>query len=172
MDTVIIGSGLGGITLAEELHKLMPEGAIRILTQETHGYYARPMLSHGFTRDDIEEKIILKSFDTLRALGIEVDEGWTVTAIDPEKRQIQLKDQGQEKTLPYERLILAPGSEAFIPPAFLPMASKLRFVNSLDDLIGLRRLREQALAAELTPTWALIGGGLIGCEVADRKSVV
>lgn len=167
METVIIGSGLGGITLAEELHKLMPEWTIRVLTQETHGYYARPMLSHGFTRDDIEDKIILKSFDTLRALGIEVDAGCTVTAIDPELRRVQLLDQGQEKSLPYDHLILAPGSEAFVPPAFQSFAPKLRFVNSLDDLIGLRRLREQVLAADLTPSWAIIGGGLIGCEVAS-----
>ena len=167
METVIIGSGLGGITLAEELHKLMPERSIRVLTQETHGYYARPMLSHGFTRDDIEEKIILKSFDTLRALGIEIDAGCTVTAIDREKRQLLLLDHGQERLLSYELLILAPGSEAFVPPPFQTLGSQLHFVNSLDDLIGLRRLREQALAANVTPSWGVIGGGLIGCEIAS-----
>jgi NAD(P)H-nitrite reductase large subunit len=167
METVIIGSGLGGITLAEELHKLMPARSIRVLTQETHGYYARPMLSHGFTRDDIEEKIILKSFDTLRALGIEVDAGCTVKAIDREQHLIHLLENGQERTLPYELLALAPGSEAFVPPSFQAFMAQLRFVNSLDDLIGLRRLREQVMATDNTPSWALIGGGLIGCEVAS-----
>ncbi len=167
METLIIGSGLGGITLAEELRKLMPDRAIRVLTQETHGYYARPMLSHGFTRDDIEEKIILKSFDTLRAIGIEVNAGCTVTSIDPDQGQIHVLDQGQEKTLSYDQLILATGSEAFIPPPFQPSIPMLRFVNSLDDLIGLRRLREKAVAAGQKPSWAIIGGGLIGCEVAS-----
>ena len=167
METVIIGSGLGGITLAEELHKLMPDRSIRVVTQETHGYYARPMLSHGFSRDDIEEKIILKPFDTLRAMGIEINAGCTVTAIDREKRQLRFFENGQECSLSYDLLILAPGSEAFVPPSFQPFSAQLRFVNSLDDLIGLRRLREQALAAEATPSWGVIGGGLIGCEVAS-----
>lgn len=167
METIIIGSGLGGITLAEELHKLMPERSIRVLTQETHGYYARPMLSHGFTRDDIEEKIILKSFDTLRALGIEVDAGCAVTVIDREKHVVHFSNDGQMQTLPYDLLVLAPGSEAFVPPSFQRLLPQLRFVNSLDDLIGLRRLREQVIATETTPSWAVIGGGLIGCEVAS-----
>ncbi len=167
METVIIGSGLGGITLAEELHKLMPERSIRVLTQETHGYYARPMLSHGFTRDDIEEKIILKSFDTLRALGIEIDAGCTVTAIDAQNRHVHIKKNGQEHTLPYEHLVLAPGSEAFVPASFQRFMPQLRFVNSLDDLIGLRHLRDQAIAKAARPSWAVIGGGLIGCEVAS-----
>lgn len=167
METVIIGSGLGGITFAEELHKLMPECSIRVLTQETHGYYARPMLSHGFTRDDIEEKIILKPFETLRALGIEVDAGCTVTAIDPIKHEVRLQCEGHEQSIPYDKLILAPGSEAFVPTAFHAFLPQLRYVNSLDDLIGLRRLREQAMAADRLPSWAIIGGGLIGCEVAS-----
>lgn len=167
METVIIGSGLGGITLAEELQKLIPGRAIRVLTQETHGYYARPMLSHGFTRDDIEEKIILKSFDTLRALGIAIDAGCTVTSIDRDQRQVHVLINGDERTLPYDRLILAPGSEAFVPPPFQPYLPLLRFVNSLDDVIGLRRLRERAIDKHTRPSWAVIGGGLIGCEVAS-----
>ena len=65
MHIVIIGSGMAGITFAEELHKLDPSARLTVLTHETHGYYSRPMLSHGFSRDDVETKIILRSFEDL-----------------------------------------------------------------------------------------------------------
>ena len=167
LSILIVGSGLGGVTLAEELRKLAPEKPIHLVTQETHGYYARPMLSHAFTRDDIEEKIILKSFDALRALGIMVDEGWTVTAIDPSKHQVSMERSGTSQTLDYQTLVLAQGSEAFVPAPFRPFLPHLLTVNSLDDVIALRRLRANTLAQGEKPRWALIGGGLIGCEVAS-----
>jgi NAD(P)H-nitrite reductase large subunit len=40
-------------------------------------------------------------------------------------------------------------------------------INSLDDLVALRRLREQILKARGQACWAVIGGGLIGCEVSS-----
>ena len=39
-------------------------------------------------------------------------------------------------------------------------------LNSLDDLIKLRRLRERIIAQHSRPRWAVIGGGLIGCEIS------
>lgn len=67
----------------------------------------------------------------------------------------------------YDKLVLAPGSAAFIPPPFRSAEGLYRVVNSLDDLIDLRRRRAQLLAAGHPPRWAIIGGGLIGCEVAS-----
>lgn len=167
MNIVIIGSGAAGVTLAEELRKLNPEKDVRIITEETHGVYARPMLSHGFTREDIEQKIILKSFESLEAIGVTVDSGSSVTAIDPEAHQIQIQRHESTESLSYDTLVLAPGSDTFVPPSFEASFSKLRTVNGLDDLIGLRRLRQTLQSKGQKPHWALIGGGLIGCEVAS-----
>ena len=38
MHIVIIGSGMAGIILAEELRKLSPATRLTVLTHETHGY--------------------------------------------------------------------------------------------------------------------------------------
>lgn len=167
MSIIIIGSGLGGVTVAEEIRKLSPDASIRIVTQETHGYYARPMLSHAFTRDDLEEKIIIKSFGALRAQGIAIDDGVTVTAIDASNHEISVERSGIPETLAYQTLILAPGSESFVPPPFRQTADSLLKVNSLDDVIRLRRLRAKAQSMGQRPRWAIIGGGLIGCEIAS-----
>lgn len=166
MHIIIVGSGLAGITLAESLHKLKPEATVTVLTRETHGYYARPLLSHGFSRDDVETRIILKSFAALRDSGIGVREGVDVLSLQPEPHTLTLQQGTVTETLGYDRLVLAMGSEAFVPPPFATENAPVWVVNSLDDLIGLRRLRQQIREGQRTPHWALIGGGLIGCEVA------
>ena len=167
MHTVIIGSGMAGITLAEELRKHAPDTRLTVLTHETHGYYSRPMLSHGFSRDDIETKIILRTFDDLRAAGIQVLEAADVTALDRAAKTVRYRRLGQDAALDYDRLVLATGSAAFVPPPFRGAEALFHVVNSLDDLIALRRIRADLCAQHRQPRWAVVGGGLIGCEVAS-----
>lgn len=167
MHTVIIGSGIAGITFAEELKKLQPDARITVLTHENHGYYSRPMLSHGFAREDVETKIILKSFADLRTAGIDVLAPTEVLVLDRAAKTVTGRRQGEEFTLDYERLVLATGSAAFVPPPFRPAAALFQAVNSLDDLLALRRRRAEVLASGAQARWAVVGGGLIGCEVAS-----
>ena len=164
---VIIGSGMAGITLAEELHTLAPEILITVITQETHGYYSRPMLSHGFSRDDVETRIILKSFNDLQGLGMTIHAGTEALAINREQKTVTFRAHGRDEVMGYDTLVLAPGSDAFIPPPFRLAEELYRVINSLDDLIGLRRERARILANHAHPRWAIVGGGLIGCEVAS-----
>ncbi len=167
MHTLIIGSGMAGITFAEEFKKHQPDAQITVLTHETHGYYSRPMLSHGFSRDDVETKIILKSFDDLHAAGIEILAPAEALAVDPATRTVRCRRDGKEFTLGYDKLVLAPGSDALIPPPFRAASGMYRVVNSLDDLIELRRYRADILGRGETPRWAVVGGGLIGCEAGS-----
>ena len=167
MHIVIIGSGMAGITLAEALRKQSPDGCLTVLTQETHGYYSRPMLSHGFSREDVETKILLKSFEELGASGIGIQSGTEVLSIDRTAKTVTGRQGRKERVITYDKLVLAPGSAAFIPPPFRSAGGLYRVINSLDDLIGLRRQRARLIETGCTPRWAIVGGGLIGCEVAS-----
>ncbi|BBA33311.1 rubredoxin--NAD(+) reductase [Methylocaldum marinum] len=167
MHVVVIGSGVAGITFAEELRKLGPQCTLSIITREGHGYYSRPMLSHGFSREDIETKIILKPFDSLRDAGIAVHAETEVLSLDRARKTITCRNSSGEFTLNYDKTVLAPGSDALIPPPFQTSRDLFFVVNSLDDLIELRRHRESIVETSETPSWAVIGGGLIGCEVAS-----
>ena len=167
MRIVIIGSGLAGITFAEELLRLSPNHDILIVTRDSLGHYSRPMLSHGFSRDDIESKIILKSFEDLRKSGIEVQTGCMVKSIDRSEKRLIVEGAPTSPTIPYDHLVLAPGSSAHIPEPYHHMGIRPRVVNSLEDLKNLRSLRATSLALSNRPRWAVIGGGLIGCELAS-----
>jgi NAD(P)H-nitrite reductase large subunit len=167
MHVVVIGSGIAGITFAEEFKKLQPDSRITVITREDHGYYSRPMLSHGFSRDDVATKIILRSFESLRESGIGIRSGAEALALDRAARTVACRQGREECSETYDKLVLAPGSDALIPPPFRTCREPGWVVNSLSDLIGLRRLRAEILDTGRTPRWAIVGGGLIGCEVAS-----
>lgn len=166
MNTLIVGSGIAGVTLAEELRKRVPDARVTLLTREHRGYYSRPLLSHGFTRDDIETKIVLKSFAALQESGIEVRAQAEVMRLDLGRQRLRYRQPGGEAEVPYETLVLALGSAAFVPPPFRAQAGLFHTLNSLDDLVTLRALRREMRQRHGVPRWAVIGGGLIGCEVA------
>lgn len=171
MHTVIIGSGVAGVTFAEKYRSLDADADITLVTREAVGYYSRPLLSRGFSKESIEQSIILKPFESLRDSNIEMICGAEMTTINRNERTIDLNDSGMVKSLDYDRLIIAQGSAAFIPPPFRPYGELFFCLNSLVDLKTLRKFRQGLLGRNRKPEWAIIGGGLIGCEVASDLAV-
>ncbi len=167
MNIVVVGSGIAGVTFAEKYRTLSPDTEITLITQEHDGYYSRPLLSRGFTKTDIEQSIILKSFDKLRESNIDVIAGSEITGIDCKQKTVAIDGPCQEKFLTYDKLILAQGSEAFVPPPFRPFEKLFFKLNSLADLKAMRKFRQPFLNRNQHPHWAVVGGGLIGCEVAS-----
>jgi len=171
MQVVIIGSGIAGVTFAEKYRGLDANAEITVVTHENDGYYSRPLLSRGFSKDTIEETIILKPFAALRENRIDVISGAEITAIHRDRRVVDLEGACQEKALSYDKLIIAQGSAAFIPPPLRPYHDLFFCLNSLADLKTLRKFRQGILSQNRQPDWAIIGGGLIGCEVASDLAV-
>jgi NAD(P)H-nitrite reductase large subunit len=171
MHIVIIGSGVGGVSFAEKYRSLQADARITLITRENDGYYSRPLLSRGFSTTNIEQSIILKPFDKLRDENIEIISAAEVTAINRADQAVIVKRPDQESVLPYDKLILAQGSAAFIPPPFRAYRDLFFCLNNLVDLKKLRRFRQGFLDRHLRPAWGIIGGGLIGCEVASDLAV-
>jgi NAD(P)H-nitrite reductase large subunit len=157
MRVVVVGSGLAGVTVAEAVARDANHD-VYLVTAETHGYYSRPRLSHAFSSD---ANVVMKSFAAMAP--VRVLAGTRVEEIDREKQQVVLEDG----MLDYEILILATGSAARIPPVLMPFRPQFLTLNSLDDVLTLRRRRQKVIDLKARPRWAIIGGGLIGCELAS-----
>ncbi|WP_262965713.1 NAD(P)/FAD-dependent oxidoreductase [Methylobacter psychrophilus] len=170
MRIIIIGSGIAGVSFAEKCRSYSTDDEITLITGENSGYYSRPLLSRGFSKDDIEQTIILKTFDKLRANNINVISGVKITAINRTDKTVTSSSQ-DDSPLHYDKLILATGSAAFIPPLFRPYNELFFCLNSLTDLKALRKFRSEITRQNRPPAWAIIGGGLIGCEVASDLAV-
>lgn len=171
MQVVIIGSGIAGVTFAEKFRALDAEAKITLVTRENDGYYSRPLLSRGFSKDTIEDTIVLKPFAALRESRIDIISGVDITAIHRGPRRVDVAGSCQEKSLQYDKLIIAQGSAAFVPPPLRSYRELFFCLNSLADLKTLRKFRHDILSQNRQTDWAIIGGGLIGCEVASDLAV-
>ena len=155
---VIVGAGQAGGQLAAGLRQSGHEGVIVLLGEEPQPPYQRPPLSKQHLAGKVGlDKVHLKPESFYAEQDIDLRTGCRVTAVDRDRRQIELDDG---TTLGYDRLVLATGSRVRrldLPGADL---NGIHYLRTLDDM--------QALQVDLRSgaRLVLVGGGYIGLEVA------
>jgi len=154
---VVIGGGIAGVSAAESMARSAPEATIIILNEEDAPPYYRLNLTRylaGETKDDV---LPIHEKSWYADNGITLRVGTSVQALFPEENRIVL---GDDEDMHYDRLVLAMGSHAFVPP--IPGA----------DLNGVHTLRTarnaNSIISDLRSTEAcvVVGGGLLGIETA------
>ncbi len=154
----IIGGGLAGGRAAEALRELGFPGEVVLLTEEPRLPHERPPLSKDYLLGRLPaERLLTRPPEFYADNAIEVRTGTRVTDIDPRGRVLSLL--GGDR-LHYDRLLLAPGSEAVrprIPGSDLEGVETLRTVEDADRI----RSRLTARARVL-----ILGAGFLGSEVA------
>lgn len=160
---VIVGSGLGGYTLAREFRKLDRDTPLTIVTADGGEVYSKPMLSNALAQGKDARTLSQKSAAQVAGeLAIDVLPRHRALAIDREHRQVAVRQpDGGSLSIPYDRLVLALGAD---PRPYRVDGSaqvKIHTVNDLDDYAAWRDgLRPAARVL-------LIGAGLIGSEFAN-----
>lgn len=156
---VVIGNGMAGIRTIEELLALAPNHYdITVFGAEPHPNYNRILLSPVLAGEQTFDDIVLNPLDWYEQNGIRLHLGKTVARID-RKRRCMLADDGTEA--PYERLLIATGSQPFIlpvPGATLKGVITYRDIRDTKAMIGAARVKRRAV---------VIGGGLLGLEAAN-----
>jgi len=156
---VVVGNGMAGIRTVEELLKLVPGlYDITVFGAEPHPNYNRILLSPVLAGEQTFDDIVLNTREWYAENHIELHTGNKVVKIDRRARSVET-DGG--KRVPYDRLLLATGSDPFI----LPVPGK-----ELDGVITYRDIHdtERMIAAAATHKRAVvIGGGLLGLEAAN-----
>ena len=156
--TLIIGSGLAGITLVRELRKQDKGRAITVVTADDGAFYSKPNLSNAFAANKRPEDMVLTPADKLeRDLDIQIMTHTTVTRIDTGGRKIECT-QG---TLTYDQLVLAIGASQIPLPLAGDGVPDSISINSLADYTRLRSRLDGKRSI------AIVGAGLIGCEFAN-----
>src|SRR5581483_6500370 len=103
------------------------------------------------------EEIIINDIEWYQTHGIRTRLGIRITGIDREKRVVINEDGGETE---YDKLILATGSSAFVPPIAGVEKRNVHVFRTLDDTKALLEKAQPGLKA------AVIGGGLLGLEAA------
>lgn len=167
MKYLIVGSGIAGVTFAEELRKNDASCEIIILTEERNFYYFRPNLTHGFCSNN-QDSFVAKTFEQLRNNDIQVFEGVHVFKIDHPSKNLHFRAGEAEVVLAYDNLILANGSVAFVPPNYLPYRDNFFTFHSLEDLLHIKQMSAKIIEEKGHCHFGIIGGGAIGCELASE----
>ncbi|CAA7625081.1 NAD(P)/FAD-dependent oxidoreductase [Magnetospirillum sp. SS-4] len=156
---VIVGSGLGGYTLARELRRLDRDVAVTVITADGGEVYSKPMLSAAFAQGKTIQTLAQKSAGQYaEEQGISVMTRCRVAAIDRQARRLIL-DGG--KTLAYGRLVLAVGAD---PRPYRVDGSENVTIHTVNDLDDYAVWRDGLIPGGRV---LLIGAGLIGAEFAN-----
>ena len=159
MKLVMVGNGMAGVRTLEELLKIAPElYDITVFGAEPHPNYNRILLSPVLAGEQTIDEIILNPLSWYAEHGITVHLGKKVVDVS-RSRRVAIAEDGTEA--PYDRLLMATGSNPFIPP--LP-GKDLAGVIAYRDIAD----TETMIATAKTHKHAVvIGGGLLGLEAAN-----
>ncbi len=162
---VVVGNGMAGARAVEEVLAL--GGAdlfdITMFGDEPYGNYNRILLSNVLSGIQDPDEIFMNPLAWYQENGITLHAGARVTQIDRNSRTVLAANGVKAK---YDKLLIATGSRAFIPPMKGSTAADgtLRpgvfAFRSIDDCTGIERMAKQSKRA------AVIGGGLLGLEAA------
>ncbi|MCZ4318847.1 NAD(P)/FAD-dependent oxidoreductase [Aequorivita viscosa] len=156
---VIIGNGIAGITAARHIRKLSDK-KITIISAETDHFFSRTALMYVY-------------MGHMRWRDIEPYESWFwkknrlelinayVETVDTNNKTLHFKKGG---TLTYSKLIIATGS---VTNTFGWEGLELNGVQGLISKQDLEKLEKNAPNNNVCPRAVIIGGGLIGVEMAE-----
>ncbi|GAA0582573.1 NADPH-nitrite reductase [Paractinoplanes ferrugineus] len=160
---MVIGNGMAGARTVEEILSRGGEFDITMFGDEPYGNYNRIMLSNVLAGIEDESGIFLNDLSWYAENGITLHTGVRIERIDRHARMVYGSDGSATG---YDKLIIATGSSAFVPPikgAHVPGRGYHQGVfvfRTLDDTRAMiRYAREHERAV-------VIGGGLLGLEAA------
>lgn len=155
---VIVGCGMAAGKLIDELTSRAPgRFQISIMGKEPEGNYDRIRLT-SVLKGKSEEEFILHSPKRLAELGIDARLGETAVAVDLKAKTVT-GDKGS--TLVYDKLVLAVGADALMPPVEGLDVPGVFALRNLEDVRAISRHIESK--SHVT----VMGGGILGLELAD-----
>ena len=152
MRIVVVGAGLGGTRVVQELRRAGHTGPVALVGAESALPYDRPPLSKQALQDGTPPPELVEDW---AALDVDLHLGRTAVALDTGGHRVELDDG---TVLPYDVAVLAPGAD----PIRLP-GPRTRGVHVLRTDLDAAALRADLLEHR---SLTVVGGGFLGCEVA------
>jgi NADPH-dependent 2,4-dienoyl-CoA reductase/sulfur reductase-like enzyme/ferredoxin len=156
---VIVGNGIAGVTAAEEVRRLHPDCRIDLVTRDRQAAYNRMAVASLLTRRSGMQGLYLKSDAWYADHRITCWLNTRATGLDT-TRQIVTLATGD--TLGYDRLIIATGSQAWVPPIEGFASPGCFALRHAGDAMAIRAHMQRHEVHHAT----VVGAGLLGLEAA------
>jgi len=157
MKHVIIGNSFAGVFAAEAIRRTEPESEILIVSRERQHVYSRAMIHEMLAGMVQEPMVYLRDWDYYEKKRIGTLLGRAVTKIALDAHAIGTDDGD----IAYDRLLIATGGRAFVPPIAGLERVKYHTFTTLEDARALK-----AACGGRTDA-VVLGAGLIGLQCAE-----
>ena len=162
---IIVGGGAGGMTLAAQLIKLMPQNRIMLFDKGPYVSWAGCPTPYYIAGQLSFKSVVHYSPDFFREKGLEVYENHLVHKIDFKEKYIEVLGDKIEDKVAYDELILSLGGTPIIPN-FKGYEPEIEGLFRLSHAVDAERIKEYI--EEKSPKKAVvIGGGFIGIEMVE-----
>jgi nitrite reductase (NADH) large subunit len=159
---VVVGNGMAGMACLEQILTYGVPFDITVFGDETHVNYNRVLLSSVLAGEKPDDDIVLNPIEWYRTHNISLRLGVRVIDVDPAAKTVT----GNDGSLtPYDTLLLATGSRAWLPPVDGLEKDGVFVFRTLDDTRELLERSGPGVKA------VVIGGGLLGLEAARGLQV-
>jgi len=171
MKVLVIGGVAAGPKAASKVRRLCPDADITILEKNKIISYSGCGLPYFVSGDVADEKELYATpVGTVRdvaffekAKDIKVHTETEAVEIDREAKRVKARTTRGERIYEYDKLVLATGSRALIPPIDGVGLKNVFNVQRVEDA----RAINEALAGRDECEAVIIGGGYIGVEMAE-----
>jgi NAD(P)H-nitrite reductase large subunit len=155
---VVVGNGMAGARLVEELLCRAPDVEVTVFGAEHRPAYNRILLSDVLAGKRPEDEVTLRAVDgAVRHLGV------AVTGVDREARLVHASDGS---ATPYDVLVLATGSHPVVPPVQGVAGPDGKLLDGVFVFRTLEDCAAIAARAKRSTRAVVVGGGLLGLEAA------
>ncbi|UCE92265.1 MAG: NAD(P)/FAD-dependent oxidoreductase [Methanobacteriota archaeon] len=156
MKVVVIGNNAAGTTAAKGIRDADVEAEIHVFTDEIVPYYARPRLIDYIAGTVDDSGLLFYQMDWYEKNGIALHLDSKVEQIDAAGKRVFAYGEWHS----YDKLVLATGSRAFLPPFEGLPKDNVFTLRTLEDARDIKEAAKEASKA------VVIGGGLLGLETA------
>lgn len=168
MRIVVVGGVAAGMSAATRARRMNEQASIIVLERGQYVSFANCGLPYylGGTIQS-EDKLLVATPAMLRKrFNIDARTRHEVTRIDRSAKTVSGVNlaTGEAFTLPYDKLILAPGAAPIVPPIADIDASNVFLLRSMEDTLLVKRWMEENSPAHAT----IIGAGFVGLEMAEN----
>ncbi|BEH16699.1 MAG: rubredoxin [Alteromonadaceae bacterium] len=154
---VVVGAGIAGWSVVEAIRHLDAETPITLISACHGDRYHKPELSVALSRGQQPGDLVRESAaDAANRLGVRLLADTFVVGISPERREVRTT----RGTVAYTRLVLAQGAKPALPDELPPS-----LCWRINDLAGWSGLQQQLAAGPRRV--AIVGAGMVGCELAE-----
>ncbi len=170
MRIVVVGGVAAGTKAAARAKRVAPESDVIIYQCEPDVSISEcgmPYLLSGVVEG--RERLVARTPEKFEENGIEVKVRHRVEEMDADGKKLLVRNLDSDSVFEdsYDRLIIATGAEAVVPPipgSGLDGVFKLRFLTDADDIQRYIEEREPKKAV-------VVGGGYIGLEMAEALAM-